>query len=178
MVLLAATIAGSLVGPMNALQPPAKLPGKSYEKAFLITAWRFGPLCVILLGALPLYALYVNITSSEEPNQSEKASKDQETPAKDQEEEEEKPSILKLIMIIILVDMANIASTVAFLTLSFYTVMSHLYLLTNLHGPLTLIVSFLCCGVRGHWLEKVGIFVITFGVTVMILDPSAVKYGE
>lgn len=56
--------------------------------------------------------------------------------------------------------------------------MSHVYLLTNLHGVLTLIVSILCCGVRAHCLEKVGIFVIISGACFMIFDPSAVKYGQ
>lgn len=178
MIPLAAIIGGSMVGPMCALQPPAKLPGSKAKKAFLLSTWRFGPLSVLLLVALPFYALYVYKTSSVEPEHSEKATKDQETPSKIMEEEEEQPSTLKLILILIVADVAQLIGSAAFVGLSFYTVMSHVYLLTNLHGVLTLIASIICCGVRTHWLEKVGIFVIISGASLMIFDPSAVKYGQ
>lgn len=56
--------------------------------------------------------------------------------------------------------------------------MSHVYILVNLHGVLTLILSMMCCGLRTHWLEKLGILVLLVGSVIMILDPSAVKYGQ
>lgn len=36
----------------------------------------------------------------------------------------------------------------------------------------------MCCNVRTHWLEKIGIIIILVGSTFMILDPSTIKNGQ
>lgn len=151
-------IGGSLIGPIANSLPPAKLPGEKGSKAFLLQSWRFGPLSVIVMVLLPLYYCFKK-------------------PATEVLDEREKISTIKLVAITLAVDCLNVVIAGSIVWLSFFTVMSHMYLLTNLHGALTLVVSMVCFGLRTHWAEKLGLLMLIIGASIMVLDPSATKVG-
>lgn len=98
---LASVIGGSLIGPFLSITPPAKLPGSKASKAFLLSTWRFGPLAILFLAALPLYVLYERCTrsSDEQQESTEKSSEEQ--------DEEQRPSNLKLFVILLAVDICQ-----------------------------------------------------------------------
>ena len=171
MIPVMSVIGGSLIAPIANTIPPAKLPGSKANKAFILSSWRFGPLAILVVAALPFYALYVYYTRNDGPEPAEKVAE------QESEDVEEKPSTLKLVAVVLFIDVCQLMVSASLVTLSFFTVMSHVYLLTNLHGVLTLAIYMMCCGLSTHRLEKCGIFVLLAGAITIMLDPSAVKNG-
>ena len=113
--------------------------------------WRFGPLLIELICAMPLYFRIMR------PTKLTIATK----------------TALALVGLWIL----SLTLSLMLVAASFYTVMSHVYLLTNLCGCLELIVAIALCRPT-HTLERGGLMLALIGVFIMIADPRAVKDGE
>ena len=57
------------------------------------------------------------------------------------------------------------------------TVQAHAYLLTNLHGPVYLVILIIRCKPT-HMLEYIGTVLIIIASVITVLDPTANKVGE
>lgn len=81
------------------------------------------------------------------------------------------------LAVLIWTNLMSVLIQLGFVAMSFHTVMSHVYLFSNLSGCLQLAATILICQPT-HYLEKVGLFFALLGVIIMIADPDARKDGQ
>ena len=60
---------------------------------------------------------------------------------------------------------------------SLNTIQAHAYVLTCMHGVLSLLFYIILCK-KTHLLEKIGTLIVAVGCLIMILDPKAQRKGE
>jgi hypothetical protein len=80
------------------------------------------------------------------------------------------------LLVLVGTNLMSVLIQLVFVSMSFYTVMSHVYLFSSLGGCFQLMATILLCQPT-HYLEKLGLVFALLGVAVMIADPDARKDG-
>lgn len=83
----------------------------------------------------------------------------------------------KTIAAVVGVSFLFIGISLAFITASFHTVMSHAYLFANVCGCFKLLFVLITCKAT-HILERSGLLLAALGIIIMVIDPSAMKDGQ
>ena len=116
----------------------------------LQVCWRFGPLLVMMIAAMPFYLMFKR-------------------PRFDFD--------WTTFGALVFTQLMNFALSYAFVFLAFYTVLSHVGMITHLGGCFLLMHTMMTCA-KTHHLEKAGLLLALVGFIVMVLDPNAIKDGE
>jgi hypothetical protein len=140
---------GALTGPL-ADKFPAAIRDHKAGRSMQQIVWRYGALLTELIVVAPFYIYFKRPSFNVSP---------------------------KALLLLIFASLMNVLISFGYTSVSFYTVMSHIYVLASLGGCFLLIGTILMCK-KTHYLERVGLVMALAGALIMVLDPDTVKNGE